>query len=663
MNIFEPGPGWYDYKLFPAYAKYLLNNHLDEYVREQLTLARRYSLPLLKHLSHYSDEQILEFGKQSAREFLTYLSNNQAGAQIRSWLQKWKTDTLQIIGKFNIAAEDITIINFLRCKALKKFISGYPIPAEQRQALLDEIDDFVFGSVTSGTYVFIDILKDKIENELHFNSHLIHTSPGIIFIYDLIRNKEVYINGNVKKIMGYSAEEILAVEDNLLLQLAHPDDLPLLQKHTEGLLREDEGKVSQVEYRFRHKDGNYRWLRTYDVIFRRDHKGSPVEVLGTSFEITKEREISMALEKREAQLLEAQSIARIGSFEWDLEKDHTVNTPELNRIFELEPGQRQTEFMRNVHADDRQMVENAFSESLVTGKYDCQFRYVAKSSEKVLWGRGVVVFKENKPVTMRGTVQDITTMKKIESELLEKTRALERSNESLQQFASIASHDLKEPLRKMSMYTDMVLMQEEKILAGNSRVNLEKVKASSIRMQKMIDDILNFSTITKAEQWVKADLKKIIEDARLILQETIQEKNVVILYDNLTEVKVVPTQFRQLFQNLFSNAIKFSKPGQSPVITISSTEMTPGEDIPDDVQKADRYIEIRIRDNGIGFKQEHARKIFGLFTRLHPREDFDGSGLGLAICRRIVENHGGSISAQSLPGKGATFIVVLPVKD
>lgn len=662
MNIYEHKAGVYDYKYLPEFASYLLNDHFLEFVTDQLHVSRQVNLPLLKHLSHLKDEQIIEFGKQSSREYLENLANNLAKFQIQDSITRWLQDKLSIVGKFDITAEDITAVNYVRGKVFKNWVQNYDILPDEKFALLDEIDSFLFGSVTTAMNNFIDLLKKKIEEDAHFNEQLISTSPGIIFIFDIQKGKEVYVNGNVLEVMGYSKEEILAMDGNILSILTHPDDLSDLQKHLELIMLDKIGKPHVLEYRFRHKAGTYKWLRAYNVIFKRDLQGNPLEVLGTSFEITNERETALALETREAQLLEAQGLAQIGSFEWDLVNDYIENTPQLLNIFEFETHQAVQEFIQKVHPQDKEKVENAIAQSFITGNYDCQYRFIAKRQEKVLWTRGRVLFHEGKPVRMHATVQDISHLKQIEDELLKKTKQLERSNESLHQFASIASHDLKEPLRKMSMYTDMVITREGKNLTEQSYTNLEKVKSSSIRMQNMIEDILNFSTLTNEQKRENIELTTILAEVKLILEESINEKDALVECDALPNLSVIPSQMRQLFQNLISNALKFSHKNEKPVIRVTHEFLTKIDLNTEELEPAARYIRIFFSDNGIGFKQEHAEKIFNLFTRLHGRSSYEGSGLGLSICKRIVENHGGIISARSTHGKGATFIITLPLE-
>jgi PAS domain S-box-containing protein len=658
MKIYELAPGMYDYTHLPAFAGFILKDHLDEFVRDQIRISQEVNIPLLKHLAQFREEELYKISKQAASEYLEYLSRNQAKEQLLNSFSRWVGDQLQVIGKFDISAEDITVFNYMRGKLLKKWVQVYDIPLKEKYELIDEIDNLLFGNTTSAMNTFISILKQKISEESHLNAQLTGTSPGIIFIFDVIRQKEVYINGNVEGVMGYTRQEILDMESNLLSMLTHPEDVELLSRGIQAILKSPDGRSHQMEYRFKHKNGTYKWLRTYTTIFKRDENGNPVEVLGTSFEITREKETALALARHEAQLLEAQSIAKIGSFEWDIIKDQSVNTPQLLEIFEAE--QQHLDFMSHVHPEDKEKVERAMAQSFVTGEYDCQYRYRARNKEKVLWARGVVVFRESKPVLMRGTVQDITELKKIEEALKIKTQELERSNESLQQFASIASHDLKEPLRKMSMYSDMVLTLEEGKISESSLTSLEKVKASSIRMQQMIEDILNFSSITNEAKKERVNLTKILNEALEILDDAIREKGATVTADDLPDVAVIPAQIRQLFQNLISNSLKFSRKDVKPKITITHNFKDGSEFKNENLKPGLRYLHLMMSDNGIGFKQEHAQKIFGLFTRLHARSSYEGSGLGLSICKRIVENHEGTITAASDPGAGATFAITIP---
>ena len=658
MQLFEAYPGMYRYKILPGFAQFILERHLDDFIKEQFRLSRQFNLPLLENItSRFTEEQLVEFSKRTSAEFLDFLSKDKAYEQIQSSMAKWLDDQLEVIGKFQIVAQDITVINFIREQSFKKLIPLYTSDLTQALDLSSEIDALMLGNTTTATDLYVNILKSKIEEESNFSDKLIQASPAITFLFDLVRNKEIFVSGKIQQVLGYSHEEMKIMGDDILLQLTHPEDLQKVASALEVMVEENSNSMHTVEYRFLHKDGNYRWMRTYFVVFRRDEQDLPVELLGKTFEVTQEIETGLALQKREQQLLEAQAIAHIGSYEWNIKDGYSVNTQQVYKIFELQQGENYDQFMHGVHPDDLQKVKHALEEAYKTGNYDCEYRYVKNGKEKVIWSLGRVEFKNEKPYRMVGTVQDITEIKTIEKELRKKTTQLEQSNKSLQQFASVASHDLKEPLRKISMFADMVMEAEKDNLSKSSMEKLARMQASSKSMMRMIQDILSFSMLEERQQKEFINLQDIVEDVVDLLDESIKEKNAEIHFDDLPEAFVIPSQMRQVFQNLISNALKFSKKDVPPKVNIATQWVNqPVEGM----KTASKYLRISFCDNGIGIEEEYLQMIFDLFKRLHPKVEYEGSGLGLSIAKRIVDNHEGNISASSTPGKGTCFQITLP---
>jgi len=658
LEVFEAYAGMYRYRHLPGFAQFILDHHLSGLVEEQLRLSFQLNIPLLVNLARrFTQEQLAELSKTSSTEYLTYLKENKAYDQIRDSSEKWLQDQLEIIGKFQIVAKDITLISYVRQQALKKFIPDYVRDLHQAMELSSEIDTLMLGATTTATDIYVNILKEKIADESLLSDKLIAASPAITFLFDLVENKEIFVSGKVREVMGYTPEDLVAMGNNVLLQLTHPEDLQVVAKSLERLVAANNDAVQQVEYRFRHKEGNYRWLRTYYVVFRRDEMGLPVELLGKTFEITSEKETALALQKREQQLLEAQALAHIGSYEWNMKENHSTNTAEVYKIFEMERNQKYEDFMSYVHPDDVEKVKEAVAHSFITGDYDCEYRYVKNGKEKVIWSLGKVEFEEGKPKRMIGTVQDITEIKGMERELLEKTRQLEESNKSLQQFASVASHDLKEPLRKISMFSDMVMDAEKNNLTKSSFDRLQRVQASAKSMMRMIQDILSFSLLEERQQRERVQLKYLVKEIEDLLEERIREKQATIIYGNLPEAYVIPSQFRQMLQNLISNALKFSKKDLPPKIEISCKWISrPVQGL----KPASCYLQLNVRDNGIGIEAEYLDTIFDLFRRLHAKAEYEGSGLGLAIAKRIVDNHDGLITVESTPGKGTCFQITIP---
>ena len=260
-------------------------------------------------------------------------------------------------------------------------------------------------------------------------------------------------------------------------------------------------------------------------------------------------------------------------------------------------------------------------------------------------------------------IRDITEQKKGQAELEQKTRELERSNQQLKEFAAVASHDLKEPVRKIAITADSIVTSEKECLSKKAESSLQKIKDAAQRMQGLIDGILAYSSLEVEGQKQVCSLEDLLQGVLVTLEDRIRETNALVISKGpeLPQLAVIPVQIQQLFQNLIANALKFSKKGETPQITITHAFLTPNEVEGLPLQPSGRYLQLNVSDNGIGFTKEEGEKIFGLFQRLHGRSAYEGSGLGLALCRRIAENHGGIITAASEPDRGATFTVTLPI--
>jgi len=247
-----------------------------------------------------------------------------------------------------------------------------------------------------------------------------------------------------------------------------------------------------------------------------------------------------------------------------------------------------------------------------------------------------------------------------QTKLEEKISELNKSNHDLEQFAYIASHDLQEPLRKIRTFTELLennIGDEEK-----RKKYLQKIDSSSERMTTLIKDVLNYSRLSKSETiFEEVDLNEVIDTIRLDMELLIDERKASIKTVDLPQINGIKQQLYQLFYNLVSNSLKFT--AEKPVITITMRELSATEvNANADLYKGLGYIEIIFKDNGIGFDQKYASQIFTIFKRLNTKEAYSGTGIGLALCKKIVDNHHGAISAQSNPGEGAQFTLVLPVE-
>lgn len=246
--------------------------------------------------------------------------------------------------------------------------------------------------------------------------------------------------------------------------------------------------------------------------------------------------------------------------------------------------------------------------------------------------------------------RDITERKQAEEKLKLFNAELQRSNRELQEFASVASHDLQEPLRKVRAFGDRLSANHADELSPRAQDYLRRMQNAAERMQNLINDLLTYSRVTtRARPFVEVDLHQITREVLSDLETRIERTGVTVEVEDLPTIEGDPTQMRQVMQNLISNALKFHRDGEPPVVQIRS-------------RIEDGMCEVSVEDRGIGFEEKHADRIFGIFERLHGRQEYEGTGVGLAICKKIVERHGGSMTARSKPGQGTTFVFTLPVR-
>jgi light-regulated signal transduction histidine kinase (bacteriophytochrome) len=240
----------------------------------------------------------------------------------------------------------------------------------------------------------------------------------------------------------------------------------------------------------------------------------------------------------------------------------------------------------------------------------------------------------------------------LEQQVAERTMELQRSNQDLQQFAHVASHDLKEPIRKIKTFTGRLEQHLNGKLDDSATRFVERIHVATDRMFTMIDGVLAYSTINAAPQKPElVNLNEVIKNIENDLEVTLQKTKGTIRYQDLPTLEGATVLLYQLFYNLINNSIKFAKTDVPPDITLSSET------------DSDGFAHITLSDNGIGFRPDHAEIIFETFTRLNPKDDYEGTGLGLSLCKKIAERHGGNIIAIGNLDKGATFIITLPLNQ
>lgn len=355
--------------------------------------------------------------------------------------------------------------------------------------------------------------------------------------------------------------------------------------------------------------------------------------------------------------------AGMASWDWNVKEDSISWNENHFKLLGLIPGNETINasfFEKFVHPKDRKNVMRALQRTVDTaGEFIAEFRILRADNGAELWMKGygrTVTADAGSASRIIGVMLDVTEQKQFTEELSrqvsERTVELQRSNDDLRQFAHVASHDLKEPVRKIRTFQNRILEEFGELLPVEVKLYLERIESAAVRMYTMIDGVLHYSKLGNEQDPVETlDLNAIINAIKADLEILIESKEAVITTSELPSIKGHFTLVYQLFYNLILNSLKFAKVTESSRIEIVSSKLT---------DQSGDFIKITIADNGIGFRPEQSQSIFSTFVRLNSADKYEGSGLGLALCKKIVERYKGTISATSEPGNGAVFTLILP---
>lgn len=371
-------------------------------------------------------------------------------------------------------------------------------------------------------------------------------------------------------------------------------------------------------------------------------------------------------------LAAAESMANMGSWEWDTNRNKVTWSKGVYEIYGYEDQEVVPSyelFMEKLYDEDRERVEKELAKAIERSEgYDVTYRVV--HDDTIRFHRSVATPEYDYQGHLDryyGTVIDITYQKEHELELLRKNSELRASNENLEQFAYVASHDLQEPLRKIRAFGDRLVTKYKQELDERGQDYISRMQGASERMQALINDLLKYSRVARSNtEFVRVNLNTLITGVMEDIEIRLKERNAKVTVDSMPDIDGEPTQLRQLFQNIIGNAVKFTPDDRIPEVKIQGS-MVKGSYLEKQydfsASPTKHFVKIDIIDNGIGFEQKYAERIFNLFERLHGRQEFRGTGIGLAVCQKVVQNHNGFIKALSEEGKGATFTIVLPINN
>jgi PAS domain S-box-containing protein len=429
-----------------------------------------------------------------------------------------------------------------------------------------------------------------------------------------------------------------------------PELLPIVMEKWKASLAKE--KPFEMVFPLLGKDGKYRSFLTRGLpLF--NSEGKLVQWFGTNTDVSELQETEKKLKDAIDKLNIAMENGNIGVWEWNLKTNEVIWDERLEKMFGLEPGTfgKTLEAFENlVHEEDIKHVRKSIGDALEHDKaLETIYRARSLDGKAKYISTKALLNKDNKgnPISLAGVCFDVTGMREGSEQLVLKlNEELLRSNKELEQFAYVASHDLQEPLRMITGFTQLLSKKYSETLDNNAKEYIHFIVDGTKRMYEMINALLDYSRIeTRGKVFSEVDMRKVLDKVKDNLHLRSKEKNIQLIVDDLPVVTADEGQMVQLMQNLVGNALKYNKDNAN--VHISSNE------------DADHHI-ISVKDEGIGIEPQYFERIFQIFQRLVTKEEYEGTGIGLAICKRIIERHGGKIWVESELGKGSTFYFSLP---
>ncbi len=530
----------------------------------------------------------------------------------------------------------------------------------------------VAGNLVGAINIFEDLTARRINNDsLRHLAAIVESSDDAI-ISKTLDGIVTSWNKSAERIFGYTAPEIIGKHISILIPADRQDEEPAILKQLSEGKRVDHFETERVT-----KQGHIIDI-SLTISPIRNESGVIVGASKIARDITEQKRGELMLRLGEERFRMAVASTQLGVWEVDLRNGLVSCSDECRDILGLDIGAvaslESLKALLHPVSNTRALLQlKSLVEENAGQDYDAVHRIVRPADQEQRWVRVRGAYfhgRDGRPERLLGTLLDITTEKEVELllentvqqrtvELIRSNERLGKSNRDLEEFAYIASHDLQEPLRKIQTFIDMIRENPGDVQAFDKY--FDKISASARRMSTLIRDVLNYSRLSNSEGGAaETDLNDVLEDVLSDFESAIVERGAQVVLGPLPVIVGEASQLRQLFANLFGNALKFSP--EAPLIKIHQKPITPADAaIQYSLPENRAYVQITVEDNGIGIEEQYADKIFAIFKRLHTRQQYPGTGIGLAICKKIVENHQGHIFARNKPEGGTAMDVILPV--
>ena len=559
-------------------------------------------------------------------------------------VKKGNTD---LLSKINHALDDIkadgTYDEILKGWGAKEVIFITKAQYEKRTFWLFSILGAFFISLFWIMFLFLEIKKrKKLEEELQRAQKVARIGSWTLNLQtnELFWSKETY--------SIFRIEPDTPITMSLFVEYIYPDDREFVFSAWKGALS---GKAYNIEHRI--LSGNeIKWVHERaEIIF--DINNKPVSGIGTVQDITDRKKLEQKIQDGLSLNQIIVTNSNMGIMAYHNNGKCILGNQSAASIVGATLEQIMAQNFHEIESWKKSKLYDSALQVLTNGQLQKVQVSVKSTFGKVLnleCTLSQIIWNEEPHLIL--LINDLTELKKTEALLKKKNLDLEQSNSELQDFAYIASHDLQAPLRKILTFGDLLKEEEYNNLSDDGKHYIDRMQKSTERMKQFIEDLLSLSRITtRSSPFKPVNLNECINEVLFNIEFQIKKSNAKIIVDDLPEIYAEFFHMVQLFQNLIQNAIKFQAGDTAPEVRISSS-----------LVKDSEFLEIKVQDNGIGFDEQHLKKIFQPFQRLHGKNEYKGTGMGLAICKKIITRHNGALTATSSPGKGACFYINLPVK-